>query len=136
MQPRDSLAKIYALCIDSGWKRVQAIEQYLDRLGPDHVSIDDRRNEHRIYQELAEKHRAVLDDLFKQLLHDMRAVRYEHASGILDGLDFLQSVVASTLWKHHFTVGDSLERFAREFDRLDVPDERRRLYQLAQNLNS
>jgi len=47
-------------------------------------------------------------------------------------LTIMQHVVAIAMWKYELTVGEPLRGFARQFDRLDVPAERRRLYDIAQ----
>ena len=55
-----------------------------------------------------------------------------HKSDALKGLSALQEIIATALWRHGCAVGKRLESFARDFDRLDVPTERERLYALAQ----
>ncbi|HKO55051.1 MAG TPA: hypothetical protein VJ276_04175 [Thermoanaerobaculia bacterium] len=132
-QSRDTLSQIYALSIDSGRPRLPRIEQFLGISQAHAISIDDRRNERQIYQLLAENYLDVLDLLLQELLRELRADAPGAADDVLDGLDFLQSVVASILWRHGHPVGERLEAFAREFDRLDVPSERLRLYQAVQN---
>jgi hypothetical protein len=134
--PRQLLAKIYALFIDRGRTRMPVFEQHLDMLTPPPISVDDRRNEPAMFRELAENHPDVLNELFQELLRDLRSVSYERSTGILDALAFVQSVGASALWKHHCRVGDPLETFVRQFDRLDVPAERLRLYRFAQHQES
>lgn len=127
-EPKELLAKAYALHVDRGGTRVPVVEQHFDMHNPTSISVDDRRNEHEIYQALMQNDGKAVKQLFNALLTDMRSVSYEHASGIMDALDFLQHVLTTAMWKHHVPVDQRLERFAREFDRLDVPAERRRLY--------
>ena len=46
-------------------------------------------------------------------------------------LAYLQNLVAVALWKHRMAPSETLEGFARQFDRLDVESETRRLYEIA-----
>jgi len=128
----DSFKKIYDLSVDKQHKRVPMIERYLGIGEPAFVSVDDRRNEPAFYQELAQNNGRELQDCLRWLTGELRAVSFEQSGGILAGFDFLQAVIADVLWRYGLHVGEELERFTREFDRLDVTDERRRLYQRAQ----
>jgi hypothetical protein len=127
------LTTIYGLFVHRDGKRLPIVERYLGILVPPTVSVDDRRNERATYEELAGKYRDTLDDLLRHLLREMQMVSYEQSAELLDGAEFLQLVVSSTLWRYHFHLNDLLEQFARDFDRLDIPDERFRLYQFARN---
>lgn len=91
---------------------------------------DLRRNEGDAYALFRDDR---LQKLYRRLLREMRGVPFEDCGDIMAGLTFLQTVVATALWKHRLAVPDSLETFAREFDRLDVAGEQRRLYTRAQD---
>gem|GEM_PF-2344291 len=62
----------------------------------------------------------------------MRGTSYEDAADILEALAFIQEVTAIALWRFDCPMSRVLKEFARDFDRLDVPEERYRLYQSAQ----
>ena len=62
----------------------------------------------------------------------MRGRPLEDCEDALGCLVFLQEVVACALWEHGASVSESLEAFARGFDRLDVPSELERLHDRAQ----
>jgi hypothetical protein len=106
---------------------VPVIERYLGVTGPGDVSVDDRRNEPELYRELMQD-RDLLDDCLSWLFAELRAISYEQSGQILAGLIFLQWVVADGLWRYRQPVSERLERFTRDNDRLDISDERRRLY--------
>lgn len=62
----------------------------------------------------------------------MSGVPYPQCGDFLDALAFIQEISATALWKYRQGVGDAVEDFVRNFDRLDVSDERIRLYDCAQ----
>ena len=126
------LRKLYGIYAADGWARIPTVERYLGITAPDSLSVDDRRNERDLYQELVMAHPEALSDAFHKMLGGMTGLSYEESNGLLDGLRFLQNIIALALWKHELPVSDTLEAFARKFDRLDVPHVRRRLYEQAQ----
>lgn len=132
MEFKALLRKIYALHLSVGRERVAAVEQFLDVEVPDALSVDDHRNLPDFYRELAEQHLEALSGAIHAMLAEMRRRPYECCDELLDALQFLQHVVASALWRYYLPVTSELEAFAREYDRLDVPSERRRLYGAAQ----
>lgn len=73
----------------------------------------------------------VVGQLYQYLMQQLRSVRFEDADDIIFGLEFLHSAGATAMWQYHYSVPDYFARFIREFDRLDVPEERLRLYKLA-----
>jgi hypothetical protein len=127
-----TLRKIYALYLADGWTRVPVIEQRLDIIRPDDLSIDDRRNARDYYYRLVSNYSTELHALFHCLLDDMRSLSFRHASGLVDALMFMQNIFATALWRYELVIGEELETFTRCFDRLDVTSERRRLYDEAQ----
>jgi hypothetical protein len=62
---------------------------------------------------------------------EMKVLTFEGSEDILDGLEFIQNVGATALWKFNCDMASEMESFVREFDRLDVIGERERLYLLA-----
>lgn len=100
---------------------------------PPAPSKDDMRNDSQAYIALfSEECSQEITKLYDEVLQQMRGIPYANSEDLLKCLSFLQEVVASALWKHHCSVPSSLAAFAREFDRLDVEDERKRLYDRAQ----
>jgi len=71
-------------------------------------------------------------DLLEKLMAEMKVLRFEESGEVLDGLEFVQNVGATALWKFNRSLDSEVESFVREFDRLDVIEERERLYSLAQ----
>ena len=123
---------IYHLFLHGGGQHVGWIEKYLEYDDSVELTHDDIRNESGAYESLFDdENRAEFELLYYSLLHGMKELTYEQSGSMLSALEFLQYVVATGLWKYHQNVGKPLEEFAREFDRLDVPAERVRLYEKA-----
>ena len=70
--------------------------------------------------------------LLKKLMGELKGLRFEESENILDGLEFVQRVSATALWKFNCNLDFELMNFVRGFDRLDTVEERERLYSLAQ----
>lgn len=123
----------YRLFLGEGCKRVNWMEQ---RFGFDMetaLSSDDRRNEPETYAALfSQDNQKKLEELYVELLDEMNNLPYQQSEDILDMLAFIQEISATALWKYHQSVGTLIEKFVRDFDRLDVPDERVRLYKSTQ----
>jgi hypothetical protein len=128
MSSLDTFRKIYGLAVHRNGSRVPVMETYLGLDAPGHVSADDLRNEPALYRELAQDAHSILEDCLQWLLRELRDLRYEEAEGVLDGIAFLQAVSGDVLWRYNAPLSVALEGFVREFDRLDVDSERRRLY--------
>lgn len=131
---RKHLLLLYRAFFARTCRRVAFIEQWLSFQGePPPLSLDETRNEREAYAALfSDKCRAELELLHQAAMREMRGKSYGHSGDVLEALTFLQEIVATGLWKHQCVVGVILEAFAREFDRLDVPDERKRLHGVAQ----
>jgi len=100
---------------------------------PAPLSDDEKRNEPNTYAALfSDECRSEIEELYKAAMREMRGRSLSSSEDILEGLVFLQEIVATALWKHQCAVGSTLESFAREFDRLDVRAERERLHARAQ----
>lgn len=127
------LIPVYRLFLIKG-DRVQWIDQ---KLGIDRkisLSLDDVRNESEAYVTLfSEKNRQKVEQIYSALMNEMDGVSYDQCGGVLKGLAFLQEVASVALWKYSLNVGEKIEEFTREFDRLDVSCECVRLYESAQS---
>lgn len=97
------------------------------------LSADERRNEPATYAALfSSECRKFLEEVYEGALVMMRERSLNACEDVLNGLAFLQEVVATAMWRHRCDVGETLEVFARNFDRLDVAEERARLHGEAQ----
>ena len=124
---------IYRLFLDKGGQRVSWIESHFDFDAGISLSSDDKRNESATYEALfLQGHQAKIEQLYLELLSEMDGVSYQQCGDILDALAFIQEISAIALWKYRQRVGVMIEEFVRDFDRLDVPEERFRLYKSAQ----
>lgn len=89
----------------------------------------DNLNEHYMYNELfSPACNTYIMDLFHNLIIKMKHVEFEKAQEAIEGLVFIQIIGATALWKYNCAIDPELENFVRDFDRLDVQEERRRLY--------
>lgn len=126
---------IYFLFLLRGGRRSSALEAYIGYVDGELALSDDfSRNEPNMYKELFSLGcEEYFSDLFERLSADMRGLERERSEDILTGLEFVQSCGATALWKFNLELRAELENFVRDFDRLDVPEERERLYLLSQN---
>ena len=128
-----SLIALYELSVQRAGKNIDFVERHLERSSePERHSEDDQRNESTIHTTLfSNECRSYLESLYSEAIRGLGAVTFANGEDLLNGLQFIQNVIATALWKYHCDVGPVLESFAREFDRLDVESERRRLYDRA-----
>lgn len=135
---KHNLLLVYRRCIAEGGPKSDWIAQYLEFDGSNtSLSHDDSLNEPRVYDALfSEEGKHDMAQLFLDLLQKMNGIPYEHCTDVLDALAVFQYVAALALWKYHKDVGKPIESFTREFDRIDVQNERIRLYELAQQTPS
>ncbi|HEX9983220.1 MAG TPA: hypothetical protein VGF69_08150 [Thermoanaerobaculia bacterium] len=130
MQPIEYFRKIYDLSIHNLDERLPVIERFLGIDGPSSVSIDDQRNGLYYYSGLAANSAPILDECLGRLVAELVTVPYDDAGEIFAGLGFLKSVAAQAMWRYCLGISRPMEDFTRDFDRLDVDEERRRLYEL------
>jgi hypothetical protein len=123
-----AFGKIYDLWVDRSRERIPIIEKYLGMVEAQPVSADDRRNEPQFYRDVARDKGLLLENCLEWLLDRLKTVPYEQAVDIFAGVEFLQWIIADVLWRYGSNVSEKLECFTRDFDRLDVPDERLRLF--------
>lgn len=128
------LSKIYFLFINRGGPKIGWMDQYFveyNRINT--ISIDDERNEPELYATIfSEECRSKVELLYLRLLSEMKGIPYEKSNGAIEALMFLQEVSAIASWKYHCNIGEKMELFVRDFDRLDVTSERHRLHEKAQ----
>ena len=97
------------------------------------MSSDDVKNVQNAYEDFfSEKNRAHVDRLYLELIEGMKGLPYESCGDVLEALVFLQEISATALWKYDQKLSAKIEAFVKDFDRLDLPDERVRLYRSAQ----
>src|SRR5262245_45067581 len=128
------IAEIYrGLRVDKGQK-VVFLENYLAGTVVENISsIDRERNLPYLFESLFSSGcRDKVDHVYTEALNSMRERPFADCADTIDALSFLQEVVAAAMWKYRLTVGAKLEEFARKFDRLDVEEEQRRIYEGAQ----
>ena len=124
---------VYRLFLNGGGRKINWMEQYLSYDDSVVLSSDDVKNEPNTFEAIfSEEHRPKLEQLYLELLNEMNGIPYQQCGDMLDALTFIQEISAIALWKYHQNIGPVVEEFVRNFDRLDVPDERVRLYEKAQ----
>lgn len=130
---RKALSIIYRVFLNEGGLNVIWIDGYFGFLVNEELSSDDIINLPLVYEEFfSDDYRSELECFYLQLLGEMNGVPYEQCEKPLEALAFFQGITARALWKYHQNIGGVIEAFARDFDRLDVPEERFRLYEQAQ----
>ena len=129
-----NLQIIYCLFVSREGVRTPLLEQYIKYVEGEVIFSEDfLRNESVIYSDLfSEECVEYVCGLVVELMNEMRVLTFEESKEALDGLSFFQGVGATALWKFNCKLKPELESFVREFDRLDVVEERERLYFLAQ----
>jgi hypothetical protein len=128
-----SLLLVYRLFLHGGGRKIDWMEQYLGYDSKAVLSSDDLMNEPSAYETIfSEENRPKLEQLYLTFLHEMSGISYGQCGDVLEALTFFQEVSAAALWRYHQNVGMMIEEFVRNFDRLDVPSERVRLYEKAQ----
>lgn len=128
----ETLAIIYRTQAARGCPRAQLLEEILGFEEGTTASEDDLRNERHNFQRLfSGECKGFVDGLYRDAMSRLSGKQYGEAEDELRVLAYLQNLVAAALWKHGLEPGETLEGFARQFDRLDVESERHRLHDLA-----
>lgn len=129
-----TLQIIYFLFVHQKGRRLSVLEFYINYIDGDLVFSEDfLRNEPAMYEELFSLGcKGYVHDLLEKLMTGMKVLKFEESGEVLDGLEFVQNVGATALWRFNCDLDSEVESFVREFDRLDVVEERERLYLLAQ----
>lgn len=131
---KDTVCSIYLLFIFRGGRRSLALESLIDFFREDFEFTEDLiRNEELMYEELFSlRNSGYFFGLYKQLMFNLKGLERKSSGDVLAGLEFIQDVSAKALWKFGCDLKGELKGFARDFDRLDVPEEKERLYTMAQ----
>ena len=130
--PATDLAAIYRTQAVRGSARVLSLEEALGFEGDVAPSEDDLRNERINFERLfSGECNGYADGLYREAMSRLWGKPIGEAENELRVLAYLQNLVAVALWKHGLAPSETLEGFARQFDRLDVESERRRLYEIA-----
>lgn len=96
------------------------------------ITDDDRRNQKHYYEQLfLGEYKDAMECLYTDWMKKLATFSHIDAERLLSAMTFLQEVVATAMWKYDIKVNNEFDRFARDFDRLDIPSERIRLYQFA-----
>lgn len=129
-----SLKTIYCVFVNQEGTRIPLLEQYIKYTeGAVFFSEDCLRNEPLIYKDLfSAECDSYVNGLLQGFMKEMKVLTFDESWEVLEAVTFLQGVAATALWKFGCNLSSELESFVREFDRLDVVEERRRLYLLAQ----
>ncbi|MGY2292796.1 hypothetical protein ACW9H6_23905 [Pseudomonas sp. SDO528_S397] len=92
---------IYFLFLRQNGKRLSVLELCINYIDGDlSFSEDFLRNERAMYEELFSLGcRGYVLDLFEKLMAEMKGLKLEESEGFLDGLEFVQNVGATALWK-------------------------------------
>ncbi|MBC3387483.1 hypothetical protein [Pseudomonas sp. SWRI179] len=125
---------VYYLFLRKGWRRISILEScisYSD--GAEVFSEDLLRNEFMTYEKIfSSECEGYVLDLFRKFMSELGEVRLEDSGEVLDVLELMQSICATALWKFNCELPPEMDYFVREFDRLDDPEEKERLYMSAQ----
>jgi hypothetical protein len=127
-----ALALVYRIRLSRGGATLPLLEEYLGFGTAGLITEDDLRNEKNHFELLfGGECKNFIDRLYSETIDRMSNKSYSEAERELCLLAYLQELVSVALWKNNLKPSEALEQFAREFDRLDVESERRRLYELA-----
>lgn len=129
----DNLFSVYQIFLFEGGERVGYLEERFGFSPNQPVSIDERRNIKNSYALLFSiENKRRLEELYFGAMKEMKGVDYNRCDHILRALEFIQQISAAAMWRYGQSVSPIMEDFVRDFDRLDVPAERHRLYEVAQ----
>lgn len=121
----DVLGNIYRHYLLLGRRRVVWIESYVSEKYKSNASADERY----LYRVLfSEGKRKKVESIYASLSSGMKGAPYKSCEDLLDAMAFIQEVASAAMWKYGQDVGGVIEKFAREYDRLDIESERVRLY--------
>jgi hypothetical protein len=123
---------VYQLRVSAGTERAPLLEQLCGLGLGIGISEDNLRNQREYFEQLfsSECQDAVVG-AYKDVSRGMAVKPFQEATADLCALAFIQDIVATAMWKYGIDVGSTLESFARDFDRLDLESERRRLHGVA-----
>jgi hypothetical protein len=123
---------VYRLRISAGTERAPLLEECCGFDFGAGLSEDDLCNQREYFEKLfSNECQGAVVRAYGDISRGMASKALEEAARDLCALAFIQDIVATAMWKYDIDPGPILERFARDFDRLDVESERRRLYSSA-----
>jgi hypothetical protein len=133
MNSTEQLSVIYRLYCDRGGARSTLVERLLNIETDVSVTADDQRNEADCYKALyVGSYDSLLTQLHDYLMTSMRGREIDDCDDSFVGLRFLTGITMKAVMLHNANRTTPLAMFANEFDRLDRPEERRRLHARAQ----
>lgn len=128
-QCNDILCMLYSFYCSGGWPRVDLFES-ISNCTPDveRLTADDHMN----WREISAKfHSDECATFFCEIYNESRLImsqtEYRYCDKVFDCIEFILNMAANAS-SHGLTVSDRLETDWREYDRLDVPEERLRYY--------
>lgn len=126
----ESLAIVYKIHLAHGNARLKTLEDLLACYSCEPLSENDLRNEKKHFDRIySDECKSLVNKLFESAINRLAKEPYCKEGEEISMLVFLQEISAKAMWKFHIKLVDSLEKFVREFDRLDMEEERRRLYE-------
>ena len=126
---KSTLTKLYMMHLARQGRRSRFLDHYLLHEGYCQPTQDDYWNEGSMLENLDFlSYSGPVGLLLEVLYKQMTLKAFDDSQDIIDGIMFVQNVIALALWKYRIDVCVELDVFARDFDRLDNLDERRRLY--------
>lgn len=129
------LAIVYKMSIERGGEKSLWLENRIGECLNRKILDDDVRNERELYENLFSfAHKCYFESLYFDLLISMKELPFDSCGDRINAAMALQEIVATALWKYNLDVGDNLEAFAREYDRLDLSSEKLRFYEQAKNI--
>jgi hypothetical protein len=130
-----AVSKLYRGVLTDTGKRSPFLEGLLSIDLSEPFTTDDRRNlPHSYSAAFSGEGLTRMEALFEKLLGELRHRPYAQADEIVDAIEFVQGAIMTAWVRHELSVGQRLMDFCKGFDRLDVPEERRRLYGAAASL--
>ncbi|WP_179217108.1 hypothetical protein [Humidesulfovibrio mexicanus] len=123
------LCMLYSLYCSSGWPRVDLFES-ISKCIPDvdRLTADDYMNWNEISAKFhSDACASILGNIYDQTRLVMSQTEYEQSGKVFECIEFILNMAANAS-SHGLTVTDRLEMDWREYDRLDVPEERLRYY--------
>jgi hypothetical protein len=133
MNALDDLRHIYQLYVERQGDRSLRIERELGVSSQELVSEDDRRNEPANFRRLFEAGESpAVMGLYQSLMRDMDGKNFHECTSELAGLQFAATIVMKAVMVYQASRTSELAKFSNAFDRLDLVEVRRKLWEMAQ----
>lgn len=127
---REALALLYRIHRSHGYRRSAFIEEALsgaDVTGP--PSFDDLRNDREAYATLFGAGGSPdVESVYRAAIARLRTVPFEEAEDLIAGLYFMRRLISTAYFRWDHAIVPDLADFARDYERLDLAEERRRLH--------